>query len=91
MIDIMAVNDGKYVSIGDIEVNDTEKKIDHEFMDNLVCPYCGYEDEDAGDYLETDHGEWSCDECGKVFSFQADYSITWCTSKIIPVEEIKSD
>ena len=41
-------------------------KTDHEYTDNIVCPYCGAIDEDSWEY-EDDSGEMECGDCGKEF------------------------
>jgi len=42
-------------------------------MDKITCPYCGYEDPDYSDAMETlsregDKTDWECSECGKQFT-----------------------
>jgi uncharacterized Zn-finger protein len=56
-------------------------EIDTISTDNLICPYCGreYEDE-AGELHRTPH-ELTCDECGKKFSYEIEYSWTFTSYK----------
>ena len=54
-------------------------EIDHEFTDNIVCPYCGYARQGDEDYEEH---EDECYKCGKAFLVTPDYSVTYTTSKI---------
>ena len=65
------------------------KKIDHEYTDEVTCPYCGetIDNSDAdemfgdswGDGAETD---FECDSCGRKFSAQMSISVTYTTKKI---------
>jgi len=53
--------------------------IDHEFTQEIVCPWCGYEYGDSWDCGEG--GKRQCDECGKHFSFSKDYDVTYSTCR----------
>lgn len=52
--------------------------LDHEFTDNVICPYCSY---DMGNDDMGDKGDLTCDECGEEFHYEADYTVTYSTSK----------
>ncbi len=56
-------------------------EIEHEYTDNVVCPYCGYEDEDSWE-LDDDSGETECGSCDKKFEYSRNRSVDYCTSKI---------
>ena len=52
--------------------------------ENAVCPYCGYEN-----YIESenyggqdDENIEECDECGKNFIYQIDYSVTFTSEPL---------
>ena len=57
------------------------KGIDHEYTYNLVCPYCGYKDEDAWE-LSDNESETYCSRCDKEFAYTRHVSISYSTSKI---------
>lgn len=60
---------------------DDTKEIDHEYTDNVVCPYCGYEmDGDVGD--GPPRGEQQCGECKKYFNCEPDFSVYYTTTKL---------
>jgi len=56
--------------------------IKHEYTDEIVCPYCGYIITDSWDF-DKDSGRLDCYECGKEFTYERDYDITYITEKII--------
>lgn len=63
--------------------------IDHNSTESVVCPHCGH----AHDYTDygTDgvyHGTEDCEKCGKTFRWDADFSVSFSTSKI-ESEEVK--
>lgn len=57
-----------------------DKKIDHEYTRNIVCPKCGYEDTDSWE-IEGNDGEIECD-CGCTYSYEREVEVTYST-KII--------
>ena len=41
-------------------------EIDHDYTDEIVCPYCGYKVRDSHDVSgNNEDGDYECDECGK--------------------------
>lgn len=54
--------------------------------DNIICPYCGYEDLESWAYLsglcEGEVLEVDCVECGKTFNVCYDTTIWWQANKI---------
>lgn len=61
----------------------TNKEIDCEHTDEIVCPYCGEEQSDSweiagenGDVQETE-----CYECEKVFKFKTHIEVTFTSIK----------
>lgn len=57
--------------------------IDHEFTDEIACPYCGtvFGDSWENQPGEEDLGLEICDECGKGFYATRNIRITYSTSK----------
>ncbi|HID0796030.1 TPA: hypothetical protein ACXDAB_003467 [Clostridium botulinum] len=58
-----------------------EKDIDHEYTNEIVCPFCGYEFTDSWEYGEEDLGLIECNECGKSFYTNREVSVTYSTCK----------
>lgn len=48
---------------------------------HVVCPHCGAVFEDDVYFLEASPGggKETCDECGKMFRFDVDYTVTFTT------------
>lgn len=48
----------------------------------IICPYCGnYFEDDAGDPF-TDGSTWECDECGKEFTIDVEWTVSYSTRKM---------
>jgi hypothetical protein len=47
--------------------------------DIIICPYCGYENDDCEMNETTDT---YCDECGKKFHLEVEWSASYSTNKI---------
>jgi transcription initiation factor TFIIIB Brf1 subunit/transcription initiation factor TFIIB len=61
------------------------ENIDHKFTDEVVCPYCG---EILGDSWELDDdGEIECDECGKVYDYVRNISVSYSSQPRTTKEE----
>jgi hypothetical protein len=56
------------------------KEIDHDYTDEIVCPYCGYEFSDSWE-IGADSGEEECYECGEKFEFYRHIEVSYCTAK----------
>lgn len=61
------------------------EEIDHDFTNEIVCPYCG---EEYGDSWEKEKDTFDgplddeeCQSCGKEFQVQRNGSITYSTSR----------
>ena len=48
--------------------------------DRIICPWCGYKNEDSWEYVESEDGV-ECDRCGKLFNLEVDHEITYTTRK----------
>ena len=57
-----------------------EEEIDHEYTDEIVCPYCGYMHDCSWEFDERG-GDISCEECHNEFEYEVDYSISYTTRK----------
>ena len=58
--------------------------IDHWCTDDIICPHCGYKAEDGGDWPWTNNDTCEgveCGECGKVFSVERYFSVSYTTTK----------
>lgn len=60
------------------------KEIDHEYTDEVVCPYCGYEYGDSWVYFSRNDEavKIECDECGKCFRASQNVSVDYSTDKL---------
>ena len=61
-----------------------DDEIDHDNTNNLVCPYCGYEDRDSWEVCPNDEDldVCECGSCGKEFRAWRNISITYSTEKL---------
>ena len=53
--------------------------IDHEYTDEIVCPWCGYKYSDSWEF--SDDGEEECPECEKNFSYNINTRVTYNTER----------
>lgn len=53
--------------------------IDHEYTDEIVCPWCGHEHGDSWEWVDYDTTE--CDECEKKFTHIRHVEVTYTTEK----------
>jgi DNA-directed RNA polymerase subunit RPC12/RpoP len=58
-----------------------KEEIDHNYTEEIVCPYCGCEFGDSWENSE-DSGEEECYECGKEFEYYRHIEVTYCTYQI---------
>lgn len=56
------------------------EEIDHEYTDEVVCPYCGYEHSDSWEFSEYDD-EFECHSCEKHFVMERKIDISYVTKK----------
>ena len=54
-------------------------EIDHEYTEEVVCPWCGCEFSDSWEF--SDDGELDCYECGKSFDFYREISCSYVTKR----------
>ena len=52
--------------------------VEHEYTEEIVCPYCGYKYSDSWEY-DNEGGELECYECGKTFNYSKDVSVSYST------------
>lgn len=55
-------------------------KIDHEFTDVVVCPWCGHTVYDSFEF-QNDYGEETCYKCDKEFTYTRYISVEYSTAK----------
>lgn len=55
-------------------------EINHKYTDEIVCPWCGYEERDSWDYPNSDD-DIKCPECGKVFSMERQTEVLYNTER----------
>lgn len=56
---------------------------DKDYENNLICPYCGYEDKDSWE-LSDDDEEHECGRCGAVISYQRVVTVEYSSSPVKP-------
>ena len=54
------------------------KEIEHDYTDEIVCPWCGYRYSDS---WETDPGLQECKNCEKGFYAERNVEVTYSTQK----------
>ena len=62
-------------------MKDKDENIEHEYTQNIICPWCGAEDIDSweidGDYEE----DVECEECGKTYIYERIVDVSYTTTK----------
>ena len=56
--------------------------IDHTYTHNIVCPYCGHENQESWDFDGT-FGETDCPDCEKVFEWRRETVVYYTTTKVV--------
>jgi|GEM_PF-5480391 len=69
----------KFMGFENKEKVEQMKEFDTYLTKKLICPYCGKENYD--ETTEPD-GKTVCSECGNVFEFQRDYTISYISKKV---------
>jgi len=64
-----------------------EEEIDHDCTSNIVCPYCGYEDEDSYEHYEEGETNLDCKDCGRNFNLSVGVSYYFSSNRISCEEE----
>lgn len=59
------------------------RRINHEFTDDVVCPFCGtaYDGSYVYDGTRANDTTHDCDECGRTFEVERDFSVYYITRK----------
>lgn len=60
---------------------DNAEEFDCDYTQELVCPYCGYEFTDSGEYRLDGEELISCPECDKEFYGGVNIEVTYYTEK----------
>ena len=58
--------------------------------DEITCPWCGHEESDSGENDDSDD-EYECGECGGIFSYERDVTVTYSSERVSPPEPDKED
>lgn len=48
----------------------------------LVCPYCGYREDESWEIRETDCDEFECSSCGKAFMYSAEVRLEFTSWEV---------
>jgi transcription elongation factor Elf1 len=58
--------------------------IDHDYTNEVVCPWCGHEHECSYEFFERNREstESNCGECGKPFAASRYFDVSYSTKKI---------
>jgi transcription elongation factor Elf1 len=61
----------------------TDQEIDCWGTDEVVCPYCGHKHSDSHEFFGDTHNsaDIECNECGKKFHCEAEYSVDYTSYK----------
>lgn len=61
----------------------SDKEIDHEFTESIVCPHCGHSHSESWEYFRDDQYAQTinCIECDKPFSCEMEVDVTYITAK----------
>jgi DNA-directed RNA polymerase subunit RPC12/RpoP len=51
------------------------------FTDEIVCPWCGYEQSDPWEMYDSDD-ECECGNCEKIFSYERHVEVTYSSSRV---------
>lgn len=57
------------------------EKFDTDYTDNIVCPYCGYEESDSLEHTWDYDDEYECENCGKTFSWERNVLVSYTSFK----------
>lgn len=62
---------------------DSAQRIEHEYTDDVVCPFCGttHDGCDVFDGARANDTTQDCDECGRSFEVERDFSVYYITRK----------
>jgi DNA-directed RNA polymerase subunit RPC12/RpoP len=56
--------------------------IDHNYTDEVVCPHCGYQHSDSGEFFwDTIEPIIECAKCGREFTATQEFTVTYSTEK----------
>lgn len=50
--------------------------------DEITCPYCGEQESDSWERIDSDPDEVDCESCGKTFSLEIEMTASYNTSPI---------
>ncbi|SRR3972149_1020349 len=56
--------------------------MEHKHTNQIICPYCGHEDDESWNLEEEGETQKTCESCEKEFNVEKEVSITYSTSRI---------
>ncbi|MEH0154006.1 hypothetical protein V6R21_07640 [Limibacter armeniacum] len=56
-----------------IDEQGTIGDIEHEFTDSIICPYCGFEEQESWEYHHNED-EINCPDCNRKFAYERIFS-----------------
>lgn len=59
-----------------------------EYTDNVICPYCGYEEKDSWE-LADESEDHECEQCGAIFGYTRDITDEYNSSPVKPPQIFK--
>lgn len=60
---------------------------DKDYENNLICPYCGYENTDSWE-LPDDDEEYECGRCGAIISYERVITVEYNSAPVKPPEVV---
>ena len=55
-------------------------KIDCEYVNEITCPYCGWQDRDSWEMNDDYDEEFTCGECDEIFAVSRHIEVTYSSS-----------
>ena len=59
----------------------SEWQNEQDATDNLICPWCGYENRDSWELPDEDDDFYECPECGKTFEYAVEITRTFTSRR----------
>lgn len=58
------------------------EEFDTWYTENIVCPYCGYVNDDSWEIASDYDDAYECEECGKTFSWERIIDVSYTSHKV---------
>lgn len=59
--------------------------LEHEYTDDVICPYCNHRHADSWEFGDSEQG--TCESCGKNFRMEKHHSVTYSTKPLACAEQ----